>query len=151
MAMKDVTQKDDISCGYYAGFAVSVVNKAGEFSPELPMTKADVEAARSKVPNPKTYLMPEGAPAYLNEILKVEARYGNSDSRMVRLNQVRNFLKDGKALMLGTQSHWIALVGLADQYTATVYNPAGKGQKVIDIFDLGMIGHWPYLVHPVPW
>ncbi len=151
MAIKDVTQKDKISCGDYSAYAISVVNKAGGFSPDLPMTRSAVEAARAKVPNPNTYLMPEGAPSFLNEILKVEIRYGNSDSRRVQQNQVRNCLKGGKGLMLGTQSHWIALVGLDDQYTATVYNPAGKGQKIIDVFDLGMMGHWPYLVHPVAW
>ena len=148
--ISNVTQPDQVSCGYYAGYAVSVVNKAGRFRRNLPMTREDVETARNKYPNPNTFLWPMIAPSYLNNILRVRISYKNSDSRMVSQEDVRNCLNSGRAMMLGDQSHWIALVAMYDQYTITVYNPSGK-RPVIDIMPLNMIVHSPYLVHPVNW
>ena len=152
MTISTVSQPPDkVSCGYYAGYAVSVVNAAGEFTPQLPMTGADVESARNRFENPKSFLMPEIAPHYLNGILRVRVRYRNSDSRRVGQRDVSNCLNAGRAMMLGTQSHWIALVAMDDQSTITVYNSAGKEGRIIDIMPLNMIVHWPYLVHPIAW
>ena len=149
--ISNVTQPDQVSCGYYAGYAVLVVNRAGGFRRNLPMAIEDVETARNKYSNPNTYLWPMIAPSYLNNILKVRVPYKNSDSRKVSQENVRNCLISGRAMMLGNQNHWIALVAMDDQYTITVYNPSGKKMPVIDIMPLDKIVHWPYLVHPVNW
>lgn len=144
-------QPDRVSCGYYAGYAVSVVNAARRFSPTLAMTRQAVEEARSQVDNPNTHLLPALAPNYLNNILRVRVPYRSSDSRTVDQENVRNCLNAGRAMMLGNQSHWIALVAMDDPYTITVYNPGPRGGRVIDIMPLNMIVHWPWIIHPIQW
>ena len=151
MAIKDVIQLGKKSCGYYAGYAVSVVNAAGGFSPDLPMTREAVEKARKEYTNPDAYLLPSAAPDYLKRILKVKSPYRQSFTNTIKPEKVRACLEGGKALMLGDQEHWIALVAMENPKKIKIYNPGPKNGHIIDTMSLDKLNYGVYLVHPIHW
>lgn len=148
MSISNTRQPDQVSCGYYAAYAVSVVNKRKSFHPNLPMTRALVEAARAKTPNPRVYLQPMLAPHFLRSACGVKIPYKSGDSRMVSLDDVARCLAAHRGCMLGNQSHWVALCGIHGD-TIDVYNSGGAPH--VTIMPLEMIVHSPYLVHPIDW
>ena len=146
-----VGQSDNVSCGFYSGYVVSVVNQAGRYSPGLAMEKSDVEKNRRVFYGGRgTTLSELDAARYLNEGLGVVTGYSCHSPVMMSgvHGKVAKQLKQGKAMMWGDLTHWYALLAINSANIVTVYDPAAQKGSFITNVELAKVHYANFLVHP---
>jgi len=147
-----VGQQDNVSCGFYAGYAVSLVNQLHRFSPGLSMTEAEVEAARSRFyGGRKSTLSHLDAARYLNEELGVVTPYKMDMTVLLSgvRAKVQKSLSEGYGMMWGSVTHWYALLAIDGAGTMVVYDPAGQRGSILTTAGIQFLTSATYLVHPV--
>ncbi len=142
-------QQDNTGCGFYAGYAVSLVNKFG-YSPGHAMSNTEVESARAAFGSGSATLSEYDAARYLQQ-LGVVPGYTMSNPMFIPGVEAKvcESLDEGKALMWGSISHWMALLARSGE-TLALYDP-GDMKGILTTVALEHVSSLSFLVHPASW